>query len=162
MLAQRRIGTLGSLAFLNAFLLASAVPAYAQIELVVVTAQKKAEDIQTVPIAITAFTADDLTAHQINSFNDLQFSVPGVTYTKSNFTGSDFEIRGIGDSAVGVSADDGVATNINDVYLNVAGTGRNRIFRHRTGRSLARPAEYLVRTQCHRRRDERHHRETGH
>jgi outer membrane receptor protein involved in Fe transport len=128
MLAQRRIGTLGSLAFLNAFLLASAVPAYAQIESVVVTAQKKAEDIQTVPIAITAFTADDLTAHQINSFNDLQFSVPGVTYTKSNFTGSDFEIRGIGDSAVGVSADDGVATNINDVYLNVPALAETEYF----------------------------------
>jgi len=129
MLAQRRIGTFGSLAFLNACLLASAftIPAYA-LESVVVTAQKKAEDIQTVPIAITAFTADDLTSHQINSFSDLQFSVPGVTYTKGNFTGSDFEIRGIGDSAVGVSADDGVATNVNDVYLNAPALAETEYF----------------------------------
>jgi len=130
MLAQRRTGTLGSLAFLNAFLLASAftAPAYAQIESVVVTAQKKAEDVQTVPISITAFTAEDLTAHQINSFNDLQFNVPSVTYTKSNFTGSNFEIRGIGSSATGVSADDGVAMNVNDVYLNAPALAETEYF----------------------------------
>jgi outer membrane receptor protein involved in Fe transport len=93
-------------------------PAFAQVETVVVTAEKKAEDLQSVPISVTAFTAQDLDSRQITDASTLQFNVPGVTYTKDNFTSSNFEIRGIGDSATGVTADDGVAFNINDVYLN--------------------------------------------
>ena len=120
MLAQRRLGTFGSLAFFNALLMTSAftVPAYAQIESVVVTAQKKAEDIQTVPISLTALTGEDLKDRQINSFQDLQFNVPSVTNTKTNFTSSNFEIRGIGASGTGAAVESGVAFNMNDFYLN--------------------------------------------
>ena len=120
MLAQRRIGTVGSLAFLNALLMTTAftVPAFAQVETVVVTAEKKAEDIQTVPISVTALTGQDLADHQINTFQDLQFNVPSVTNTKTNFTSSNFEIRGVGSSGVGASTESGVAFNMNDFYLN--------------------------------------------
>jgi iron complex outermembrane recepter protein len=120
MLVKRRIGALGPLAFLNALLVTTALtaPAYAQIETVVVTAEKKAEDLQSVPIAVTAFTAEDLAAHQITDAEGLMFNVPSVNYTKTNFTSSSFQIRGIGSTATGVSADDGVAFNVNDVYLN--------------------------------------------
>ena len=120
MLAQRRIGTLGSLAFVNALLVTTAftVPAYGQIEAVVVTAEKKAEDIQNVPISITALTGQDLADRQINTFQDLQFNVPSVTDTKTNFTSSNFEIRGIGASGTGAATESGVAFNMNDYYLN--------------------------------------------
>lgn len=86
--------------FLSALLVSTAftVPAYAQIETVVVTAERKAEDIQTVPVAVTAFTSADLKSKQVNGFRDLQFHVPSVTYTKSNFGGAQFQIRGITDS----------------------------------------------------------------
>ena len=118
MLAQRRFGTVGSLAFLNALLMttAFAIPAYAQVETVVVTAEKKAEDIQTVPISVTALTGEDLTNYQINTFQDLQFNVPSVTNTNTNFTSSNFEIRGVGSSGVGASTESGVAFNMNDFY----------------------------------------------
>ena len=108
------------LAILTAALLSSAIaaPAFAQIEQVVVTAQKRAEDVQTVPIAITAYTAQDLAAHQVDQFKDIQFSTPNVSYTKGNFSGSDFQIRGIGITAVGYDAESGVAINFDDVYLN--------------------------------------------
>jgi outer membrane receptor protein involved in Fe transport len=105
---------------MGALLLTSALaaPAFGEIEEVVVTAQKRAEDIQTVPIAITAFTSQDLQAHQINEFKDLQFSTPNVSYTKGNFTGSDFQIRGIGITAVGYDAESGVAVHLDDVFLS--------------------------------------------
>ena len=117
--AQRRVRTRRSLAFTSALLLSTAiaVPAMAQIEEVVVTAQKKTEDIMTVPIAMSAFSSQDLKAHQVVQFKDLQFSTPSVTYTKGNFTGSDFQIRGIGITAVGYDAESGVAINFNDVFL---------------------------------------------
>ncbi|HEX3666698.1 MAG TPA: TonB-dependent receptor [Rhizomicrobium sp.] len=112
-------GTRRSLLLLNTLLLSGVVcsAACAQIEEVVVTAQKKSENIQAVPISITAYSAEDLTAHQIDQFKDLQFSTPSVTYSKGNFNGSDFSIRGIGQSTSFGDLEGGVATDINDVYL---------------------------------------------
>ena len=80
MLAVRSIVNTRSATLISALLLSSAftVPAYA-IETVIVTAEKKAEDIQTVPIAVTAFSGKDLDAHQITQFKDIQFNMPSVT-----------------------------------------------------------------------------------
>ncbi len=112
----RSNGTVRSATFISALLLSTAftVPAFAQIETVVVTAERKAEDIQTVPIAVTALTGADLKAKQVNSFKDLQFHVPSVTFTKSNFGGAQFQIRGI-TTQFGLGA--AIAQNENDIYL---------------------------------------------
>jgi outer membrane receptor protein involved in Fe transport len=118
MSAKRSLGTKQSLTLLGALLVTTAftVPAYAQIETVIVTAQKKAEDIQSVPIAVTAYSAQDLAAHQVNGFKDIQFSTPNVSYTKANFTGTNFQIRGIGTQVISGDAESGIAFNIDDVY----------------------------------------------
>src|SRR5580698_4524373 len=120
MSAQRKAGASRSLWFINALLLSSAValPAMAQIEEVVVTAQKKTENVQSVPIAVTAFTGQDLKTQQIEQFKDLQFHAPNVTYTAGNFGGVDFQIRGIGVTAVGYDAESGVAINFDEVFLS--------------------------------------------
>src|SRR5215469_15410711 len=89
-------------------------PAFAQVETVVVTAERKAEDIQTVPIAVTALTSQQLREKQVTNFRDLQFHVPSVTYTKSNFGGAQFQIRGI-TTQFGLGA--AIAQNLDDVYL---------------------------------------------
>jgi outer membrane receptor protein involved in Fe transport len=109
-------GTIRSLTFLNTLLLVTAfsAPAFAQIETVVVTAERKSEDIQTVPVSVTALTSKDLKAKQVSNFRDLQFHVPSVTYTKSNFGGAQFQIRGI-TTQFGLGA--AVAQNFDDVYL---------------------------------------------
>ena len=109
-----------SLAFLNTLLMTTAftVPAFAQIETVVVTAERKAEDIQTVPIAVTALTGADLKAKQVTNFRDLQFHVPSVTYTKSNFGGAQFQIRGI-TTEFGLGA--AISQNIDEIYLEAPG-----------------------------------------
>ena len=109
-----------SLTFLNTLLMTTAftVPAFAQIETVVVTAERKAEDIQTVPIAVTALTGADLKAKQVTNFRDLQFHVPSVTYTKSNFGGAQFQIRGI-TTEFGLGA--AISQNIDEIYLEAPG-----------------------------------------
>ena len=119
MYATRSARTGRSVTFISALLLSSALaaPAFAQIEEVVVTAQKKSEDIQSVPIAVTAYTSADLAAHQIQKFSDLQFATPNVTYSQGNFGGANFQVRGIGITAVGGGAESGVAINFADVFL---------------------------------------------
>lgn len=102
-----------------------ALPAYAQdsspdddgaVEsgnVIVVTAQRRAESLQSVPIAVSAFSEEALEAQQIENASDLQLTLPNVTFTKGNFTGSSFTIRGIGDLCVGVSCDSATAIHTN-------------------------------------------------
>jgi outer membrane receptor protein involved in Fe transport len=113
-------GTKRSLTFISTLLLSTAIaaPAFAQIEEVVVTAQKKSEDIQTVPIAISAFSSQDIAAHQIKGFADLQFSIPNVSHSQGTFGAGNFQIRGIGTASVTATADPGVSINRNEVYLS--------------------------------------------
>ena len=98
-----------------------AFPAYAQENAregnfapeIVVTAQRQAQSLQEVPIAVSAFSAEALEAQQIENASDLQLTLPNVSFTKSNFTSSSFTIRGIGDLCVGVSCDSATAIHIN-------------------------------------------------
>ena len=63
-------------------------PAFAQqvadnggIETIIVTAQKRSEDLQNVPISIQALPTEKLDQLHINSFNDYVKFFPSVTYT---------------------------------------------------------------------------------
>jgi len=96
--------------------LASARPvaAAASVETVVVTSSKIKGDIQTVPIAITALSQEQLTSRQIAGGPDLVKEVPNLTFTKTNFAGYSIQIRGIGTQAISVTTDPAVAVALND------------------------------------------------
>ncbi|MCY1671550.1 TonB-dependent receptor [Novosphingobium sp. SL115] len=102
---------------------AIAMPAFAQsannngIEEIIVTAQRQAERLQDVPIAVSAFSPEALDKQQIKNTLDLQLSLPNITFTKTNFTSSSFTIRGIGDLCVGVTCDQATAIHLNDSPL---------------------------------------------
>jgi outer membrane receptor protein involved in Fe transport len=81
---------------------------------IIVTAQRQSQRLQAVPIAISAFTAENLTKQQIRNPLDLQLSLPNITFTKTNFTTSSFTIRGIGDLCTGVTCDSATAIHVND------------------------------------------------
>jgi iron complex outermembrane recepter protein len=93
---------------------ASPVHAAASVETVVVTSSKIKGDIQTVPIAITALSQEQLTSRQIAGGPDLVKEVPNLTFSKTNFTGYNIEIRGIGTQAISVTTDPAVAVAFND------------------------------------------------
>lgn len=84
---------------------------------IIVTAQRQAQSLQEVPIAVSAFDSKALEAQQIENASDLQLTLPNVSFTKSNFTASSFTIRGIGDLCVGVSCDSATAIHVNDSPL---------------------------------------------
>jgi iron complex outermembrane receptor protein len=94
-----------------------------EVEALIVTAQKKEEAIQDVPIAISAFTQKSLDAQKIEGGFDLLKAIPNVTFSKSNFSGYNFSIRGIGTKAVSATTDPGVAVAFNNSTLIV-----NRLF----------------------------------
>ncbi|MGV7120838.1 TonB-dependent receptor domain-containing protein [Sphingopyxis sp. 550A] len=90
---------------------------------IVVTAQKRVESIQDVPIAMTALSQDDLTEQKIESGSDIMRAVPNLTFSKSNFTSYNVSIRGIGTKAISATTDPGVAVSFNNV-----GVIHNRFF----------------------------------
>jgi iron complex outermembrane receptor protein len=91
------------------------LPQQPSIETVVVTAQHKSENIQQVPIAITALSQQQLTERQIAGGPDLVKEVPNLTFSKTNFSGYNLEIRGIGTQAISVTTDPAVAVAFNDI-----------------------------------------------
>ena len=84
-----------------------------QLEEIIVTAQKRAQLSQDVPIAISAFSQNDLDSQQIDDALDLQFSVPNLVYN----LGEDATLRGIGNRGIGSSSEGGLGFHINGVYL---------------------------------------------
>ncbi len=90
---------------------------------IIVTAQKKEEKLQNVPIAVTAISAQGLDDHKIEGGSELVRAVPNVNFSKSNFSGYDFTIRGIGTKAISASNDPAVAVSFNNTPLI-----RNRLF----------------------------------
>ena len=82
---------------------------------IVVTAQRRSEALQDVPVAVSAFSADTLKAQRLDGGDKLVLSVPNVNYSRSNFGGYNFQIRGIGTKVVSPTGDPGVSFNINNL-----------------------------------------------
>ena len=163
-----RVRRAAALAFAIASTLAGARAGYAQttaanttkdtqvIDVVIVTAQRREENLIDVPIAVAAFSGEALERRQIDQATDLQLNVPNVSFTKTNFTGSNFQIRGIGVSSVAASGDSGVETALQLDADQEPAPVRDRVLRRAARRSAARPAGHAVRAQRDRRRGQRH------
>jgi len=88
----------------------------AVLEEVVVTAQKRAENVQDVPIAITAVDSQFLQDSSINNVEDMFMYVPGLSGRSASETESVFAIRGIGTNAFSASSDASVAVFVDEIY----------------------------------------------
>lgn len=86
---------------------------------IIVTAQKRAENLQDVPIAVSAFSAESLSERGLNGGADLQIAVPNVSFGTTGFGRYNFQIRGIGAQIQGLSADTGVGIHENNIPLTV-------------------------------------------
>ncbi len=93
------------------------------VEELIVTAQKKEESIQDVPIAVSAFSAQALDERKIEGGPELLRAIPNVTFSKGNFSMYNFSIRGIGTKAISAGSDPAVAVSFNNSPLI-----RNRLF----------------------------------
>ncbi|MGB7410906.1 MAG: TonB-dependent receptor [Sphingopyxis granuli] len=87
--------------------------AYAPDE-IVVTAQKRVESVQDVPIAVTALSQKSLEEQKIEGGPDIMRAVPNLTFSKSNFTGYNLSIRGVGTKSISATSDPGVAIAFNN------------------------------------------------
>ena len=87
---------------------------------IVVTAQRRAESAQNVPIAVAAFNADQLQRAGLRTANDLQTAIPGVTGDTNGGRTTIF-LRGVGNNNYGSQSS--VLTFIDGVYQPFDNTG---------------------------------------
>ena len=105
-----------------------AIPAGAQdtgrlIEEIIVTAQKREERLQDVPISISVVSAETLDAFKLNEATDIQNLVPGVSLTNGAGPRSfGFFIRGIGTTSFSSESIEGSSAYVLDgVVMGQAG-----------------------------------------
>ena len=99
-----------------------AAPAMAQVEEIVVTAQKVEENVQDVPIAITAVTADRLEQAGVTSLENIGAVVPSVTFRKGTTSAnSAIVMRGVGTITFSIAAEPSVSTVVDGIVLSRSG-----------------------------------------
>jgi iron complex outermembrane receptor protein len=88
----------------------------ATLEEIIVTAQRRSENLQDVPVAVTALSADQLASAGVRSIAQLSEVTPGLTTVDQ--AGSFLpHIRGIGTTAFGAGFENSVAVYLDGVYL---------------------------------------------
>ena len=96
--------------------------AYAQLDEVVVTAQKREQNIQDVPISVGVVDAETLDKNQFSDFREISKLTPSVNF-QGGYTPSatNFNIRGIGSYAFEGGIQPSVSLNVDGVPYARAG-----------------------------------------
>lgn len=83
---------------------------------IIVTAQKRFENLQKVPIAVVAITAKDAAVQGLTGTQALTAAVPGLVITSPANVGNPY-LRGVGSNLFDPSAEQGVAMYVDGVYI---------------------------------------------
>jgi iron complex outermembrane receptor protein len=83
---------------------------------IIVTAQRREENAQKVPISITSVSGEQFEKTGYIGLTDLQFVVPGVQYNPTQ--GAAFQIRGVGSSSFDLSNAKSVNVVVDDVVMD--------------------------------------------
>ncbi len=86
---------------------------------IVVTARRRKENLQDVPLAVTAIGAEELRLRDVTSLGDLNSFVPNIAISSARATSSTINvyIRGVGQSDPLWGFEPGVGIYIDDVYM---------------------------------------------
>ncbi len=117
-------GTTLALAAASCLHLGTSTPLYAQsvLDEIVVTAQKREENIGDVPVAISVLGRDLIDSSFSDNIEDLQALVPSVSFRTGNTTrNSALTVRGIGTISFSVAAEPSVSTVVDGVVLGRSG-----------------------------------------
>jgi len=92
------------------------------LEEVLVTAQRRAENIQDVPMTITAITGQDIESFKVFEFQDLSQLSPGLSLENNGAFGSVAQLRGVGFNS------ESSASPAVDIYINETPVDANYAF----------------------------------
>ncbi|MFL0798371.1 MAG: TonB-dependent receptor [Cellvibrionaceae bacterium] len=92
----------------------------ASIEEIIVTAQRRSENMQSVPVSVSALSSSDLQSMQVSDIGDIQAAVPNLTLHQGDAQNAVVYIRGVGQVDSLAFSDPGVGLYLDDVYLGRA------------------------------------------
>jgi iron complex outermembrane receptor protein len=112
---------LGKTAISNAATAGETESASGQLQEIIVTAQKRAEDIKDIPFSVSAISGAALAEHHLADYDDITRTVPGISFQAGPGPGLDnIEIRGVsstsGSATVGIYIDEVSVTVSNSQY----------------------------------------------
>ena len=93
-----------------------------QLQDIVVTAQRREQSLQDVPISVTAFNAASIAALTAETIGDLDTFTPGLTINDSSVTQPSFTIRGVATDDFGIGTDPSVGIFIDGIYSGRSGS----------------------------------------
>ncbi len=92
------------------------------LEDIIVTAQKRAENVQDAPLAISAVSGATLAKDRVTSITDLAQTMTGISFTANSPQANEINIRGVVNTRLtGPTADQSVSTFVDDVYVARSG-----------------------------------------
>ena len=107
---------------LSALLSVFSVSSGAELEELVVTAQKREQSLNDVPVALTVLGASQIEDTHTNGIEGLQASIPSLTFRKGNTNrNSGNFLRGIGTISFSIAAEPSVATVVDGVVVSRSG-----------------------------------------
>ena len=98
-----------------------------QLEEVLVTAQKREQDLQDVPISILAISGVDIEAGGFSDMEDMSVFVPSL-FMSDSLTGQNLVIRGVGTTVANEAFEQAVAQFHDGVYYGRDNLGQNSFF----------------------------------
>jgi len=96
---------------------APAQDAAISIDEIVVTAQRRSERLQDVPVTVTAFSAQEVQQARIREVGDVATRTPGLNFDAFPASQPRVAIRGIGSSDRGAAGDPSSAVFLDEIYL---------------------------------------------
>lgn len=87
-----------------------------QVQEIVVTAQKRSESLQNVPVSVQVLSGQTIAAENYNSLQSVTQNLPDVHIVNTGGPGNSLVIRGIGSGAGNPAFDQSVATFVDDIY----------------------------------------------
>ena len=89
---------------------------------IIITAQRREQSLQTVPISVAAFSAVNIKALSAESIGDLDNFTPGLTINDTSVTQPSFTIRGVSTDDFGIGTDPSVGIFIDGIYSGRSGS----------------------------------------
>jgi len=85
---------------------------------IIVSARRRSENLQDVPVAVQAFSDVDLERANIGDFSEIASRTPGMVFSSSNGVDQEVFIRGIGTDIQGAGVDNPVGIFVDGVFMS--------------------------------------------
>ena len=92
-----------------------------QVDEIIVTAQRRSQRLQDVPVTVTAFGAEELEQARIKDVDDVATRTPGLQFDAFPASQPRIAIRGIGSTDRGAAGDPSAAVFLDEIYLGRPG-----------------------------------------